>query len=869
VPDQAFDNLFNLFDRYTWHLDDTPGGQDDEINPDVLGYIFEKYINQKAFGAYYTRTEITEYLCERTIHQLILDAVNTSDVVQAQNFAGLKVRKYATLGDLLLDLDAPLCKRLLQEVLPGLSLLDPACGSGAFLVAAMKTLINVYAAVIGRIKFLHDKNLTMWLAGIEKSHPSVGYFIKKRIITDNLYGVDIMEEATEIARLRLFLALVSSAQSVDDLEPLPNIDFNILAGNSLIGLMRVNDADFEGRKTQGDLFRTSYWEVLQDKNRLIDNFRHATEYAEDLTSLRDEIDSKKQQAYETLNGILLDEFQKLGVKFEQPTWDEKKNDLGKAIKRPLKPADIDAMHPFHWGFEFDEIINKRGGFDAIITNPPWEIFKPNGKEFFEEYSDVVTRKNMTIHEFEKEQSKLLRDADIRRAWLNYLSDFPHKSAYFRSASQYTNQISVVNGKKVGTDINLYKLFVEQCFNLLCHGGHCGIVIPSGIYTDLGSKQLRELLLSHCQIGQLFSLANERFLFEGVDHRFKFCLVTFVKGGATSDFEAAFRINPREAVGQDNLDLFLHSRSEHIRISVPLIRELSPDSLSVREFRNATDAEIAEKMLRFPMLGDEIPGRWNVRLTAEFHMTNDSRLFRDAEGKGRLPLYEGKMVHQFNHCWEAAPRYWINESDGRAAILGNAPDSGQTLDYQSYRAGFRKIARTTDARTLIAAILPPGSFHAENFQSILRCHKSATSPPDNATCLFLVAVWNSLVVDYGIRMTVSANVNFFYVYQLRIPRLTPSNAAFGPIVDRAARLVCTKEEFDDLAREVGLKSHKHGASDETRRAELRAELDGLIAHLYGLTEAEFAHVLSTFPLVPDPVKVAAQNAYRDVERGLIR
>ena len=78
VPDQAFENLFNLFDRYTWHLDDTPGGQDDEINPDVLGYIFEKYINQKAFGAYYTRTEITEYLCERTIHQLILDAVNTS-----------------------------------------------------------------------------------------------------------------------------------------------------------------------------------------------------------------------------------------------------------------------------------------------------------------------------------------------------------------------------------------------------------------------------------------------------------------------------------------------------------------------------------------------------------------------------------------------------------------------------------------------------------------------------------------------------------------------------------------------------------------------------------------------------------------------
>ena len=94
-----------------------------------------------------------------------------------------------------------------------------------------------------------------------------------------------MEEATEIARLRLFLALVASAQSVDDLEPLPNIDFNILAGNSLIGLMRVNDADFERRETQGNLFRKSYSQVLEEKNRLIDTFRHATEYAEDLTSL--------------------------------------------------------------------------------------------------------------------------------------------------------------------------------------------------------------------------------------------------------------------------------------------------------------------------------------------------------------------------------------------------------------------------------------------------------------------------------------------------------------------------------------------------------------------------------------------------------
>ena len=165
----------------------------------------------------------------------------------------------------------------------------------------------------------------------------------------------------------------------------------------------------------------------------------------------------------------------------------KEKDLkGKPEKRPLKLADIDALRlAFHWGFEFDkELSINGGGFDAIITNPPWEIFKPNGKEFFEEHSDFVTKKSMTIHEFEKEQASLLRDDDIRAAWHKYLNQFAYQSAYFRLAPDYKNQISVVNGKKAGTDINLYKLFAERCFNLLRPGGECGIVIPSGIYTAI-------------------------------------------------------------------------------------------------------------------------------------------------------------------------------------------------------------------------------------------------------------------------------------------------------------------------------------------------------------------------------------------------
>ena len=532
-------------------------------------------------------------------------------------------------------------------MLPNLTLLDPACGSGAFLVAAMKTLINVYAAVVGRIEFLNNRNLTDWLRTTKREHPSIGYFIKKRIITDNLFGVDIMEEATEIAKLRLFLALVAAVDHVDQLEPLPNIDFNILAGNSLIGLMHVEDEEFNRRNAQGNLFRKSYQEILKEKNRLIEQYCHTSSISEDLTALRDNIQRKKAEALETLDQILLDEFSKhLGIKFEQATWDAAKNTEGKPSRRALTRADIRTLHPFHWGYEFDEILNKRGGFDAIVTNPPWEIFKPNAKEFFDDHSDLVSKNKMRIEDFEKEKTTLLRNSDLRGAWLEYLSRFPHVSAFYRSAAQYRNQVSIVNGKKAGTDINLYKLFLEQCFSLLRPGGRCGIIVPSGIYTDLGTKQLRQLLFEAAEIDTLFGLSNEKYIFEGVHHSWRLCLLSFTKGGETVGFSGAFRVNPREAITPDQLDHFLHASLEHLRIPITLVRRLSPESLSVVEFRNDTDLQIAQKMLGFPRLGEPIDHAWNLVLGNELHMTGDSRLFKSAPHPGRLVLYEGKMIHQF-------------------------------------------------------------------------------------------------------------------------------------------------------------------------------------------------------------------------------
>ena len=843
IKDKAFENIFSLFERYSWNLNDTPGGKDNEINPDVLGYIFEKYINQKAFGAYYTCPEITEYLCERTINRLVLEKAERAG------------KKFDSIGEMLIHADEELTKELLLDFLPKLSLLDPACGSGAFLVAAMKTLINLYSALIGKIEFLQDQSLKLWIKKARLEHPSIAYFIKKKIITDNLYGVDIMEEAVEIAKLRLFLALVASASKAEELEPLPNIDFNILSGNSLIGLMKVDDKDFENKTA--NIFRMrSYKEILDEKNKLIDLYRHASMYAEDLKSMRDSIENEKKESSLNLNEILHDMFWKeLKIKFEEATWDDKKNSEGKTKKRNLEIKDIEALKPFHWGYEFDRIINKKGGFDAIITNPPWEILKPNAKEFFEEHSELVTKKKMTIKEFEKEQKKLLKDPEIRKLWLEYLSQYPHVSEYFRTSPQYKNQISIVNGKKAGTDINLYKLFTEQCFNLLRDGGCCGIVIPSGIYTDLGTKQLREMLFNETAVTGLFCFENRKGIFENVDSRFKFVVLSFEKGGKTADFPAAFM---RHHVKE--LERF--PREGAINISVDLVKKLSPDSLSVMEFKNETDIVIAKKMMKFPLLGEKIEGTWNLKLGNEFHMTNDSYLFKTQPGKGRLPLYEGKMIHQFVNNY-AEPKYWIDEKEGRKNLVGREEDNGQKLDYQEYRLGFRAIARNTDERTIISGIISKNVF----------CGNSLlVSNPDNFSnsknILITQSFANSFVLDSYIRKMVTANINMFYIYQLPVPRLIEKSKEFKMIVERAAKLICTTPEFDDLAKEVGLGSHKNGVTDPSERRKLRAELDGIIGNIYGLTEEEFVHVLSTFPIVGDDIKLAAHNAFRNYAKGLI-
>ncbi len=371
-----------------------------------------------------------------------------------------------------------------------------------------------------------------------------------------------------------------------------------------------------------------------------------------------------------------------------------------------------------------------------------------------------------------------------------------------------------------------------------------------------------MLFEKSQITGLFGFENRKMIFEGVDSRFKFVALTWAKGRATTKFPATF-------MRHDVNELAAFPSRDSLEIGVDLVRKLSPDSLSVMEFKSEQDVEIAQKMLKFPMLAFGAGG-WNFEINGEeFHMNRSAHLFKETQNDN--PLYEGSLIWHFDNHFEK-PRYWIDENDirrefevkraKRCDVKGVPADIRN--DYETERIAIRKIASNTNERTLITTLIPKGALTGNSLAThfpFIHDANNYNQPRYTTQELFLLtALLNSFVADYAIRQTMTTNLNSFYIYQLRIPRLTSGDGEFGAIVSASARLICTTAEFDALAREAGLSGHAQGAATPDERAALRAQLDARIARLYGLNETEFAHILATFPLVEQSVKDAALAAF---------
>ena len=489
IPDEAFESVFAFFDDFEWTLDTRPLKSGKEINPDVLGYIFEKFVNQKQMGAYYTKEDITEYISKNTIIPFLFDAARKKcaiafeqnsalwrllrddpdryiyeperrgvigengdvlpesilpDFVQKgmndpkarmfdkrYNLAeadlrdpedrkltlptetwreyvnrrkrclelreklsrgeihdindlithNLNIRQFAE--DAISTCEGPELLRAFYVAISSITVLDPTCGSGAFLFAALNTLEPLYEACLVRMEaFLEDlehsgekhrpekfSDFRRELSDTEK-HPNRYYFVLKSIIIKNLYGVDIMEEAVEICKLRLFLKLVAQVEKVKDLEPLPDIDFNIRPGNTLVGFARLEDVKrtLDGKlgfkKGQVDQISEEAEFFVHRAYRRFHEMQTAHEMnASDFASAKRELRSRLAHLTEQLDRYLATEY---GIsdsiypgktKYEEAFQDWRIN-----------------HQPFHWFAEFYGIMTA-GGFDVAIGNPPYVEYR--------------------------------------------------------------------------------------------------------------------------------------------------------------------------------------------------------------------------------------------------------------------------------------------------------------------------------------------------------------------------------------------------------------------------------------------------------------------------------------------------------------
>ncbi len=809
IQNEAFSQVFTFFSQYDWQVVDISTRSKKEITPDILGDIFEMYFNkQSQSGAYATPSEITEYFCKQTIQQSILDKME-------QKKRPLQQASFLSFQAFLEHLDnvsAEECRYLLFEVLPDLSILDPACGSGTFLLAALNMLLLVYSKLISKIADFHDDQLNAWVSALYTDHSDRMYALKKIIITKNLYGVDIFDEAVELTRLRLYLALISSLADTKNLEPLPDIDFNLFAGNSLVGLLRLDDVKSTSPGLVSSDEETFFVESFRDYNELATTYRESPMYSDDLYFHRADIQKvglaqKQTVVLDRLNHVLLEQFHLWGRRLYGQT------------EQQATIADIEHLQPFHWCYYFDQIMYERKGFDIIMTSPQWDV--------------------------PKDEAPLT---------------FYYQPRFYEFVPQYTHQGSLRKNRVRKNLISPHKLFVEQCYNLLRNDGYCSMIVPSSICTDESAGELRQLLFIHTRITGLFSFENSREILPGVDPRFEFTLLSFEKGQSTETFPSAFSRRILE-------DLEHFPARNAVIMSVDFIRRFSPDALALGKFRGQRDVSISEKMTVFPSLRETVYHTRNLKVSSGVSLSSMHRLMLTTPKEGTLPVYEGKMIHQFTHL-AAPPRYWIDseslvqEEQRRFSPMESAVKQWQQSEGHGYHLVFRSISSRTNSRTMMATILPPRTFinNTLNFVS---------SPLNPEELLFLTALFNSFIIDFAVRLRVATRLSISLIYQIPIPHLTRQDAYFKEIVARAARLICTTEDFKALWEGAMRESWSPAlaAENQVERNRLCAELDGLAAQVYRITEDDFAYILRSFPLISAPTKIAAQNAYRDMKRGL--
>jgi hypothetical protein len=697
---------------------------------------------RKATGSFYTPRSLTEFVVRRTLAPLVQDAT--------------------------------------PEQILALRVLDPAMGSGAFLVAACRFLASAYEQSLVRDGTLHP-------ADIEDDDRAE---FRRAVAQRCLFGVDVNPMAVQLARLSLWLATLAADR------PLTFLDHHLRPGNSLVGasmddVVRNPGAGASRRDRELPLFRRDH---LQQSLEAVVSSRLSITNAPDDTL--DHVRAK-ERALVVLDGPEgpLNRWKAAADLWCAAWFDAEVGRHNRATFRAvmdhvLGNATGMAAHLaarlaagakraaaaerfFHWAFEFPEVFHQRDGiplagpgFDVIVGNPPWEMLRKDGAP--------GGRKELR--------------------------------AFVRTSGLYTLQSA--------GHTNLYHLFVERAIRLLKPAGRAGLVVPGGLATDHAAAGLRRYLVDRTTIDTFTTLDNRDAIFP-VHRALKFLVLTFRNAGSTRELPARAGVRPAEAldrvpdVGVDPIA---------IRLSRPFLERAGGRTLAVPELPTPADLEIVSDItLRVPALGHA--DGWDVQFGRELNATEDRPYFRPA-GRG-MPVLEGKHLQAFQ-VDVGSSRQTLPERTA-ARLLG------ENGSFRRARLAYRDVASGSNRMTLIAAVVPAGVVTTHT----VFCLKEAL---DRESQEFLCGVFNSYVANYLVRTRVATHVTAALMRELPVPR---------------------PDAGDDRFRKVAAISKALAHAGDPG---VLAQLNAIVARLYGLTASRFEHILTTFPLIPSLEREAALKVF---------
>ncbi|RKG87105.1 Eco57I restriction-modification methylase domain-containing protein [Corallococcus terminator] len=798
------------------------------------------------------------------------------------------------------------------EALLGLSIVDPACGSGHFLLAAARRL----AAHVARLQ--------------TNGTPSAAEYrhALRQVVGRCIFGVDLNPMAVELCKVGLWM------EAVEPGLPLTFLNSHIQQGNALLGttpdLMAKGIPDTAWDPIEGDDKKTA--SALKKRNkkaaegqRSLDTLwsKPADAEAQTVTRAVTELDAasdanvealaKKEERWDGILGspeyrhqkFVADAWCAAFVWPKQPgeltdaaptneLWRQLRDGQGMAPALTTKTICelADQYRFFHWHLQFPQVFAK-GGFNVVLGNPPWERVKLQEQEFFASRSEEIAKavnaaaRKKLIAKL-PEENPLLWDewcAASRRA--------EGESHSIRQMGRYP-----LCGKG---DVNTYAIFAEHNRSSLGPRGRAGYIVPPGLATDDTTKAYFQDLVAKNALVALYEFENEEFLFPGIDHRVRFIVITVAKERPASSPGADTSFANRSVTA-------LSDQSRHFTLTPSDFETLNPNTRTCPTFRSRRDADINLAMYRragvlWREADKENGNPWGLRFMAMLHMANDSGLFktrqdleaakatlvgnrftRDAETW--LPLIEAKMIHIFDHRFgtyegqteaqdnqgklpefdDAAhadtarvtlPYYWVPESEV-AQRLASRWDRGWLL-------GWRDIVRSTDQRTVIASLLPRVAVgHTTPLMM-------PSAPPKLCACLY--ASLCSFVLDYAARQKIGGT-HLTYGYLKQLPVLGPSAySAAAPwdhsttikdwVLARVLRLTFTADDMEPFARDVEFMGPPFVWNAQQRFA-VRCELDAAFFRLYELKRADIEHVMDSFPVVRKNDEKANDGVYRTKE-----